>query len=65
VIRPGDVRLGTGVPARLEAAFYRGGGWEALARVAGLAEPLPVAAATPLRDGEQVEISLSGAWPLP
>jgi iron(III) transport system ATP-binding protein len=65
VIRPGDVVLGTGVPARLEAAFYRGGLWEALAHVPGLAEPLPVAASVPLREGEQVVLSLASAWVLP
>ncbi len=65
VVRPGDVRLGDGVPARLEHAVYRGGGWEALARVEGLAESLPVAAPRPLRDGEQVALSLNGGWALP
>ena len=65
VIRPGDVALGTGQPARIEAAFYRGGGWEALARVDGLAEPLPVAATGPLRAADQVQVELTGGWALP
>ncbi len=65
VVRPGDVRLGDGTPARLEAAFYRGGGWEARARVDGLSEPLPVHATAPLRDGDTVRVTLSGGWVLP
>jgi len=65
VIRPGDVELGHGVPARLRDVFYRGGGWEALAEVDGLAEPLPVASRQRLRNGEQVAVSVKGAWPLP
>ncbi|MEM6971744.1 MAG: ABC transporter ATP-binding protein [Pseudomonadota bacterium] len=65
VIRPGDVALGAGAPARLEAAFYRGGIWEAEARVEGLAETLPVAAEQPLYEGEQVGLSLTSAWALP
>lgn len=65
VIRPGDVVLGTGVPARLTEVFYRGGAWEALAEVAGLAEPLPVTTPRPIREGEQVALSLVSGWALP
>lgn len=65
VVRPGDVTLGAGVPARLASAFYRGGGWEALARVEGLDQPLPVASSRPLRDGETVSVTVTGGWALP
>jgi len=66
VVRPGDVRLAdAGTPARLESVFYRGGGWEALARVEGLADPLPVASTRPLLEGETVGVRLSGVWALP
>jgi len=65
VVRPGDVSLGKGTPARLESVFYRGGGWESLARVEGLPEPLPVSASVPLREGETVVLSLARAWALP
>ena len=65
VVRPGDVTLGQGVPARIEAAFYRGGAWEALARVDGLAEALPVASAARLDDGETVPVTLTSGWALP
>ncbi|QEW21934.1 Spermidine/putrescine import ATP-binding protein PotA [Marinibacterium anthonyi] len=75
VVRPGDVVLGDvvlgdvvpgrGVPARIEDAVYRGGGWEALARVEGLAEALPVASAQRVRTGESVAVDLVRAWALP
>lgn len=65
VVRPRDARLGAGAPAQLRSVFYRGGVWEALAAVDGLAEPLPIAAQIPLRDGETVRIALSGGWALP
>ncbi|MBY6114789.1 ABC transporter ATP-binding protein [Mameliella alba] len=65
VLRPGNVVLGPGTPARLESVFYRGGLWEAQARVEGLPEPLPLASTQVLRDGETVSLSLTGAWVLP
>ncbi|MFC2968242.1 ABC transporter ATP-binding protein [Acidimangrovimonas pyrenivorans] len=65
VVRPGDVRLGGGMPARLSSAFYRGGQWEGLAEVAGLTEPLPVTSDRPIRAGEALEVALRGAWLLP
>ena len=65
VVRPGDVELAQGQPARIEAGFYRGGGWEALARVDGLSEPLPIAARHPLRDGDTVPVMVRSAWALP
>ncbi|ETX27065.1 ABC transporter ATP-binding protein [Roseivivax isoporae] len=66
VVRPGDVRLGAGpFPGRLERVFYRGGSWEGLAAVEGLADPLPVASASPLRDGETLALSVEAAWVLP
>lgn len=65
VVRAGNIRLGDGVPARLEGASYRGGVWEAWARVGGIADPLPVSAATPLRDGEDVPLTVTGGWVLP
>jgi len=65
VIRPGDVVLGEGVPARLEDAFYRGGQWEALARVGGLAAPLPVVSSRGLSEGEMVQVAPRRGWLLP
>ena len=65
VIRPDHVVPGTGTAARLESVFYRGGAWEAQARVDGLAETLPFASVRPLREGEQVEIAVTGGWALP
>ncbi len=66
VIRPGDVALGEqGAKARLGSVFYRGGSWEALAHVDRLAEPLPVAATSPLRENEIVPVALRSAWTLP
>lgn len=69
VIRPGDVTLtdpdGADAPARLRDVFYRGGTWEALADVEGLAEPLPVSAASPLRNGDRLGLALHAAWVLP
>ncbi|GGE53439.1 ABC transporter [Primorskyibacter flagellatus] len=65
VLRPGNIRLGDGVPARIDSATYRGGVWEASAHVAGLDDPLPVSAPNPLRDGDRIALSLTGGWPLP
>jgi len=66
VVRPGDVRLGgEGAPGRVQAAFYRGGVWEGLLAVDGLAEPLPVASARRLSMGETIPVSLGPLWTLP
>jgi len=65
VVRPGDVDFGAGTPARLTQVFYRGGLWEAMAGVEGLAEPLPGASPFRLTEGERTEIALKGAWALP
>ena len=65
VLRPGNIRLGNGVSARLDSACYRGGVWEALAHVAGLEEPLPIASPSPLGDGDVVQLSATGGWVLP
>jgi iron(III) transport system ATP-binding protein len=65
VIRPGDVRLGEGTPARIERPVYRGGLWEAEARVEGLSEPLPVASAQRLDDGARTALRVTAVWPLP
>ena len=65
VLRPGDVALGNGpLQGRLSRVFYRGGVWEGLAEVQGLAEPLPVASHVPLRDGETVPLGITGGWAL-
>jgi iron(III) transport system ATP-binding protein len=66
VVRPGDVRLGSGpLRGRLDRVFYRGGTWEALAAVEGLAEPLPVSSSRRLRQGEVLDLALTGGWILP
>jgi len=66
VIRPGDVTLGAeGTPARIAAAFYRGGAWEGLAEVPGLAEPLPVRSNRRLVPEQAVRVALGSLWVLP
>jgi iron(III) transport system ATP-binding protein len=52
-------------PARVAAARYRGGIWEAEAMADGLAEPLPVAARQRLRAGETLGLRPVGGWVLP
>lgn len=66
VIRPGDVVLGQGdLSATLRSALYRGGVWEGLAEVDGLAEPLPVSSDHPLRTGERLTLAIRSVWALP
>ncbi|WP_375263177.1 ABC transporter ATP-binding protein [Palleronia sp.] len=66
VVRPGDIRLGSGpFTARLDRVFYRGGAWEGLAVVQNLAEPLPVSSPRPLTSGAEVALSIEGGWLLP
>ena len=70
VIRPADLRAtdpgqpGT-LPATVERVTYRGGGWEALARVPGLAEPLPFRADRRLLPGEALSLVAGPVWALP
>lgn len=70
VLRPADVVLGDaatgngGTPAQITQAFYRGGQFEALAALDGVAEPLPVTHPRPLRVGETVPITLCRGWAL-
>jgi iron(III) transport system ATP-binding protein len=66
VVRPGDVRLGEGpFRGRLDRVFYRGGVWEALAKVDGLPEPLPISSPRRLASGEVLDLALTGGWVLP
>ena len=69
VVRPRDVRLGGGAPGeaegRVTSAQYRGGAWEGLVAVEGLAEALPVTAPSRLHVGERVPLSLGPLWTLP
>ena len=63
VIRPGDVGLGQGdLTAVLRSALYRGGVWEGLAEIDGLAEPLPVSSERPLKTGDRVALTIRSAW---
>ncbi|MEO0681431.1 MAG: ABC transporter ATP-binding protein [Pseudomonadota bacterium] len=68
LVRPEDVALEEGPGAWagvLREAAYRGGVWEAVAQVEGLAEGVPVSSAQPLREGERVALRLTGGWVLP
>ena len=66
VVRPGDISLGNGpLRGRLERVAYRGGVWEGMAHVDGLAEPLPVASDRPLSPEEVLDLSINGGWVLP
>jgi iron(III) transport system ATP-binding protein len=70
VLRPEDVALSAesdaaALPARIVSASYRGGVWEALAEVDGVAEPIPLASRARLAAGEAVRIQLKGGWILP
>lgn len=66
VVRPGDVSLGDGpLRGRLGRVAYRGGAWEGMAHVEGLAEPLPVASDRPLSQEEVLDLSITGGWLLP
>ncbi|SER73189.1 carbohydrate ABC transporter ATP-binding protein, CUT1 family [Tranquillimonas rosea] len=66
VLRATDLTLGTGpLSGRIDAAFYRGGGWEGRVSVDGIADPLPVASRRRMTAGEQVALSLHGGWALP
>ncbi|WP_010140080.1 ABC transporter ATP-binding protein [Oceanicola sp. S124] len=70
VIRPAKLRpTDPGSPGTLTAtlsrATYRGGTWEALAEVPGLAEPLPLQSPRRLRRGERLGLCVSPLWALP
>ncbi|MGI3165983.1 ABC transporter ATP-binding protein [Pseudooceanicola sp. 200-1SW] len=70
VIRPADLRRADpGSPGTLTGQVsrvtYRGGSWEALAEVPGLAEPLPFTCARPLQRGEVVSLRANPVWALP
>jgi iron(III) transport system ATP-binding protein len=66
LFRPADVTLAEGgLAARLSAVSYRGGHWEAMAEVPGLAEPLALDLARPARVGDRVGLRLTGGWVLP
>ncbi|PJE28505.1 Spermidine/putrescine import ATP-binding protein PotA [Pseudooceanicola marinus] len=67
VIRPADLsRTDPGSPGALRGTVsrvtYRGGHWEALAEVPGLAEPLPFTCARPLQRGEAVSLRAGPVW---
>ncbi len=67
LIRPEDVALAPDAPAegRVKRSRYRGGAWEALVDVPGLAEPLAVAARERLAEGQGVRLGITAGWALP
>ncbi|MBB99041.1 MAG: ABC transporter [Rhodobacteraceae bacterium] len=68
VLRPEDVEIRTephAVPARVEAAVYRGGFWDAALAVEGVATPLVAHVRQRLTPGETVPVSLASGWVLP
>ncbi|MEM6438649.1 MAG: ABC transporter ATP-binding protein [Pseudomonadota bacterium] len=68
LIRPEDTALANGPASRsavLEEVAYRGGAWEASARLEGVSEPVPVASRTRISDGERAPVVLSGGWVIP
>jgi iron(III) transport system ATP-binding protein len=67
LVRPEDIALAPDAPlaGTVAAALYRGGTWEASVAVAGLAEPLAVAARHRLRTGETVRLAILRGWAIP
>ncbi|MFN4158877.1 MAG: ABC transporter ATP-binding protein [Gemmobacter sp.] len=67
LVRPGDVVAGGDghVTGRLRAVLYRGGQWDALAEVEGLAEPLALTLGHKVRPGETLPLTIRAAWAIP
>lgn len=70
VVRPGDVSLSedvrhSSVEGRVVSCSYRGGVWEGLVEIEGLAEPLPVASSRALQQDEAVFAAVESCWVLP
>jgi len=71
VLRPEDLAIEAdgaagALPARIVSARYRGGAWEAEARLQGAdAPPLPVTRRERLAPGEAVALRPRGGWALP
>ncbi|MBY4893516.1 ABC transporter ATP-binding protein [Rhodobacteraceae bacterium N5(2021)] len=70
MLRPSDITATDpgaegAVAGRTLSVLYRGGLWEALVAVEGLAEPLPVHLNRPARAGEAIGLRLTGGWLLP
>lgn len=64
-IRPERVSIADdGVPARILTAHYRGGYWEAEARVDGVDGPVLLNLDQPARAGDRVALRFSGGWGL-
>lgn len=65
-IRPERVSIADGgVPAQISTAQYRGGFWEAEARVDGVNAPILLNLNHPARAGDTVGLRFAGGWGLP
>ena len=64
-LRPEHIAVGEGLAARVTTALYRGGYWEATARVDGLTTDLQLDLRQPVRVGDQVPLRFTGGWILP
>jgi iron(III) transport system ATP-binding protein len=65
LIRPEDVTLGQGTPARVTAATYRGGEWDLTLAVEGLQGPVEARSRTRCAPGDAVSLTITGHWVLP
>ena len=68
LIRPEDVTVGASpgaVTAVAERTAYRGGFWEVSARLEDVPAPLALNLSAPVKTGEELPLSLNGAWLLP
>jgi iron(III) transport system ATP-binding protein len=65
-IRPEQVSIADGgIPARISAAQYRGGFWEADARIDGVGTPVLLNLNHSANAGDTVALRISGGWGLP
>ena len=65
-IRPERISLSDdGVPAQISAAQYRGGFWEAEARIDGVDAPILLNLTHPAQAGDTVGLRFAGGWGLP
>jgi len=64
LLRPENLAVGGDgtLSGTVQAAFYRGGSWEAEVQVAGLPEALQLTTRHTLRIGETVALTITGGW---
>jgi len=68
MVRPDDIAVGNdpgSMTGTIERVAYRGGFWEAAARVEGLGEPLALDLPRRVGVGDTVPVTLRSAWVLP